>query len=381
MLKSTSRALIFAIFMLAVGMAPSIGALSAPGQASVADPRVSRFGIGFSKEPGRLITEYDLNLIKIAGQFPFGWYSDWDISFAPAQPEGMEYVQLVRVGEGNFRRPSDGELAVAIANNPGMLWLIGNEPECPNQDARTPEEYAEIYHDLYYFIKDRDPTAKVAIGGVVQPSILRLRWLDRVLDEYQSRYGEALPTDIWTIHCQVLPEEPQNPNAGAGIPVGIEDTSGYMNITYQQNADLEVFKQLIRDFRIWMKAKGFQHKELFITEYGVLMPSTILVQDRPDLGDQLVIQFMLGSFDYLLGAVDPEYGCPTDGYRLVQRWLWYSLNEQPFDLSTGRGFNGSLYHHDRPNELTVFGQAFRSYALDLYGRKLYLPLGLKRFAP
>ena len=51
--------------------------------------------------------------------------------------------------------------------------MIGNEPDVRWQDNVTPERYAEIYHDIYTFIKERDPGAQVVIGGVAQSTPLR----------------------------------------------------------------------------------------------------------------------------------------------------------------------------------------------------------------
>ncbi|NLF10944.1 MAG: hypothetical protein GX597_04065, partial [Anaerolineaceae bacterium] len=116
-----------------------------------------------------------------------------------------------------------------------------------------------------------------------------------------------------------------------------------------------------------------------ISEYGVLMPSSILGDGDTNRGDKMVIDFMTGSFDFMLNTVDPEIGYPGDGHRLVQTWLWYSLNEEPYNNDTGQGFNGSLFVYNRPNELTVFGRAFRDYVMGLYGSKTYLPLGMKSF--
>ena len=60
--------------------------------------------------------------------------------------------------------------------------MIGSEPECIWQGDSTPEQYVEVYHELYTFIRGRDPTAQVSVGGVVQPTPLRLKWLHQVLE-------------------------------------------------------------------------------------------------------------------------------------------------------------------------------------------------------
>ncbi len=359
---------------LLIGLPFAGSTLSAPGSAS-SDPRIARFGIGVTEEWGYTITDYNLDLLRIRNVFPFGWYSNWWMNVNPPRPHGMEYAQLIWVRRGYYP-PDARQWERVIRNNPGSLWIIGNEPECPYQANITPTRYAEIYHDAYWFIKRRDPTAKVAIGGVVQPSRLRLKWLDQVLIKYQELYTNTMPVDVWNIHNQILNEELGG--WGAGIPAGLTETVG-ITITIPENASLDLFKKHVRDLRVWMKNHGLRDKPAIISEYGVLLPSEMLVQDNKPAGDQLVIDFMQGTFDFLLNATDPEIGCPSDDYRLIQRWLWYSLNEPPYDPGTGRGFNGSLFVHNQPNTLTIFGGAFRAYARSLYRLKVNLPLVLKLF--
>ena len=109
-----------------------------------------------------LITDFDTASLHIA------WYSDWTATVNPLRPNGIQYVQLVRLSSGQ-PRPTLSELQPIVDANRGSLWMIGNEPECRWQDNVTPENYALFYHDYYTAIKSRDPSARIAIGGVVQP--------------------------------------------------------------------------------------------------------------------------------------------------------------------------------------------------------------------
>src|SRR5690606_13392593 len=95
----------------------------------------------------------------------------------------------------------------------GLTWLIGNEPDVRWQDNTPPEIYAVAYHRAYSAIKEGDPTAQVAIGGVSQITPLRLEYLTRRWDFYRSLYGTAIPVDVWTMHAFVLREE----RAGWGV--------------------------------------------------------------------------------------------------------------------------------------------------------------------
>ena len=88
------------------------------------------------------------------------------------------------------------------------------------QGQRTPEEYAEIYHAYHVLLKGVDPSAQIAIGAIVEPTPLRLQWLDRVLRHYDVRYGGPMPVDIWNIHNLILREH--RDGYGTGIPVGLD---------------------------------------------------------------------------------------------------------------------------------------------------------------
>ena len=93
-----------------------------------------------------------------------------------------------------------------VDSHPGSLWLVGNEPDCIWQDNVLPGDYAHVYHQIYTAIKGRDPTALVSPGGIVQPTPLRLQWLDRVLPEYRDVNGVQMPVDVWNIHNAILRE-------------------------------------------------------------------------------------------------------------------------------------------------------------------------------
>ena len=322
-----------------------------------------RFGADMVREFGR-ITDYDVASLGLA------WYSDWGTSREPLRPGGIEYAQLVGVSGGVLSPPA-AQLAALVDANPGALWLIGNEPECIWQGNSTPEQYAVAYHQAYTLIKSRDPTARVAIGGVVQPTPLRLEWLDRALAHYQSTYGQPMPVDVWNVHNMILQEE--RGSWGCEIPRGLSATSGRL-YTVADNDNLEIFKQHVVDFRVWMRARGQRDKPLIITEYGVLMP--VAYGFTPDR----VSRYMVGTFDYLLTARDPELGCPADGGRLVQRWLWNSLNDQPWDPQTGKGFNGALFDYRYPafpGLLTPVGVRLREYTAALAAGRVCLSGGVE----
>jgi hypothetical protein len=297
-----------------------------------------RIGIGVSyvkREVGRL---QDLRP---------GFYLTWGLS-AVSQPAGVStFTPMVRLFKG---QPA---LALSTYTNyaqqhPGRLWLIGNEPDVIWQDNSTPAEYAAAYHTLYSAIKAADPTSRIAIAGVSQPTPLRLQYLEQILAAYQDQFGEPMPIDVWNIHNFILNEE--RGSWGIGIPPGLAVDRGQLS-SIDQHDDLKIFRQQIVNFRRWMAAHGFRDKELIVSEYGILMPV--------DYGFDYarVRDFMLGSFDFFLTATDNSIGLPADGNRLVQTWCWYSLSDQEYPagnlvdyqtgdiLALGRDFINYLQTH------------------------------------
>ena len=296
-----------------------------------------------------------------------GWYHSWTIEIDPPRPGGIEFVQLIRLrSEGSEYWPPDwGELEAAVEANPGSLWLIGNEPDVETQDNCTPQEYAERYHACYTFIKARDASARVSGPGIVQPTALRLQWLDLALSAYEAAYGERMPVDVWNIHVQILPE--RRDGWGCEIPPGLPDDLGEDH-QISDNASVALFEEKVLAFREWMRDNGEREKPLIISEYGVLMPSGYGYLGGRDinLGDQIVMDFMAGTFSFCLEAADPLLGYQRDGDRLVQRWAWYSVKHRMSDLGITPpyvGFNGSLFEwaRDYPGALTQFGRRFRDY--------------------
>jgi len=330
-------------------------------------PLEPRFGVGFSSgfrgypDVRRYVTNYDWDIMRI------GWYSDWSYSASwgllqPYLPEGMEYVQLIDVSDQRWP-PSWDRVELALSRTPGMIWIIGNEPEDPSH--LTPAQYAERYHAAYTFIKQRDPTAQVAIGGVVQPTVLRRMWLEQMFAEYRGRYGTAVPVDVWNIHMQILTEQRATEWP---IPVGLDwATVRQYGVNYHphDNAGIVAFVNLIAGFRGWLKEKGYQDKPLMISEYGVLYPGSMLNEwGNTAYGQRVLREYMTLTFDYMLQARDREVGYPADDYRLVQRWLWYSLNINPPDMATMAGYNGGLFDWmdpDYPGTLTEAGFHYLQY--------------------
>ena len=278
------------------------------------------------------------------GQLGVGWYLNWRVAVDPPHPGGMAFWQMVRLSENGYSPSADVIRAAALAN-PGSTWLIGNEPDVIWQDNTTPDRYAELYHELHQLLKSADPACRVAIGGVSQPTPLRLAYLDAILSAYQSRYGERMPVDIWNVHNFVLRE--QQDSWGVGIPPGIEAATGVL-YEIEDNDSLEAFRSQIVAFRRWMAEHGQRDRPLVISEYGIPMPADYgFDEDR-------VQAFLYATFDFFLTARDDTIGYPDDDNRLVQWWAWYSLADTIYP--TGNLFDPLT------KKPTPLGVAFAHYA-------------------
>jgi len=108
-----------------------------------------------------------------------------------------------------------------------------NPTGVPGRTMSTPDLYARAYHELYALLKSADPTAQVAVGGIVQATPLRLKYLDMIRQTYRQLYGAELPADLWNIHTFVLREEADS--WGADLPPGIETAIGYSGTWVTEN--------------------------------------------------------------------------------------------------------------------------------------------------
>ncbi|HEX9117510.1 MAG TPA: hypothetical protein VGA61_15680, partial [Anaerolineae bacterium] len=371
-----------------IGASPRAAAPAGPAlDAAAASSALCRLGVGVVR---RNINDYALNVPAALQGLRAGWYETWNTNSNPAQPNGMEMVQTINLHQWKWENnqfvlysatapyavPYSYALGLSVQNlvatvtaAPGSLWLVGNEIErrdwlsssgvSSGQNEILPELYAQAYHDLYQVIKAADPTARVANGSVIAPSPLRLQYLSRVWDEYQRRYGAAMPVDVWNIHVYMGPEV--RGGWGIDIPAGIDDVTAGMwvyagdpNQGDKQvlvNKDFSQVPPLIVAFRTWMRDHGQQNKPLMVTEFGVNMPDWIWPgQFTPE---RVRDEYMIPGLNYLQTATDPGLGYPADENRLVQGVNWYSLDgddgawtandpNYPGQLVFHQYFNGNL---------------------------------------
>lgn len=308
-----------------------------------------------------------------------GWYISYSASSQAASvPPGVAFFPTVRVRQigntddyeysiyANHADTTEEMLKREIRRHPGAEWFIGNEPDritIPNvveQDESEPHVYAKAYHDLYHLIKAEDPTATIIAGSIVQPTPVRIQYLDRVLAAYQQMYGVPMPVDAWATHNFILNEV--RGDWGAEIPPGIDVNEGEVVSVYDL-ANVDTFVRQIQRFRQWLAANGYRNKPVYVSEYGILFPHDPAVYDW-DYSPAVVNEYMDRTFDYMLNTVDPNLGYPADGNRLVQRFSWYSVHDG--------FFNGDL--HDKNGVLTEMGANYVAYTSGIASATDFYPV-------
>lgn len=247
---------------------------------------------------------------------------------------------MVRTGSTGLI-PTPAQLREVVRARPGAVWIIGNEPDNVYQDNLPPEQFAAQYHEAYTVIKQTDPTARVAVGGITLASSLRLAYLDVVLTQYRTQVGAALPADLWTVHHYWLPEFEDG--SWIGVPPGLPEQRGVM-AAIGDHASVDRFIESVRRFRAWMAERGYRDRPLLLTEFGGAVPG---------MEPSELLAFMRGAVGWLEGATDRTTGYAADGNRLVQGWAWFSLRYPPLpvsDLITAEG------------RLTPLGELYRELA-------------------
>ena len=275
----------------------------------------------------------------------FGSYLNWHADLETEGTEAM-YWRMVRVGEEGLANDTWESLTELAQTNPGSFWLVGNEMDVKWQDNVTAEQYAAIYHEVYTHLKAADPTAYVGIGGISQPTPLRMAYLDSILLSYSTSHGTPLPTDFWNVHAFILPEEEDS--WGVDIPPGMSAVRGEQ-YGLDEHDNLAIFAQNIIAFREWMAARGYRERPLVVTEYGILMP--------PDYGfePERVAQFLAGTLDFFTTAADPTLGYPADDNKLVQWWFWYAVYDTADRYPAGNLYNPTT------GQLTQVGEVWARY--------------------
>jgi len=326
-----------------------------------------------------------------------GWYLSFGSSPYSTVPSDIEFVPMIRlkqVKDGDIYLDdytvnptlTDVGLGAKIDAHQGATWIVGNEPDrgptsgSSGQDDMMPDMYARAYHDVYEFIKDRDPSAKVATAGLVEITPGRIQYLDMVSDAYYDAYNMEIPADVWTMHLYAMPEIRQDGSIGdlAAVAVGtnpalgMKESGGNASLCGNVNNDVycfadhdnvDFFERQIRDIRTWMKAHGHQRKPLLITEYSILYgykwDDGSCFQDEfgQCFAPSRVGEYLENTFDLVNGVdemIDTNIGYPQDENRLVQQLMWFSIN------TTLPGNGSNLYSTPALTETTTVGSAFQA---------------------
>lgn len=306
-----------------------------------------RFGVNLNtlgNGAAKDMNNYDVESLNI------GWYINYSAEDT-YNSSTVEHAPMIRVSQPTTDTytyfPSAERIELLASRKPGADWFISNEPDrIQYQDSVHPHIYAEAYHELYFLIKDVDPTAQIFAGSIVQPTEVRLQYLDIILESYEEKYGEAMPVDGWSIHNFILNEascDHYNQNVsicwGADIPPSIDAHDG-MRIGIEQHHDIELFKAQIMRFRNWMNDSGYGGKPVYLSEYGVLLPDWY--QPTVSFSAEAINEFMSESFDYILNTTDERLGDPRDGNRIIQRLSWYSVNDD-YEAGPPYIYNGNLF--------------------------------------
>lgn len=293
-------------------------------------------------------------------------------------------------------------LGALIAKNPGHYWIVGNEVDVDNpvQDNTMPDVYARAYHEAYQYIKNADPTAKVAVAGLSMMTPGRLHYLSIVWDTYRSLYGHDMPVDIWNMHLYILeernPEAPPPQYGNGKIALGTDPAlaklTSFGNPAFcpafgaadtdandprpdvhcmSEHDSVRIFREQVYGMRQWMKAHGQQNKPLIISEYGLLYYKDDKGNLYPDEHNQIfhpqrVANYLRETVKFLEETKSADLGYPADENRLVQQWLWYSIVTDPqWSGGSSNLINWDTYKsfpEGDPGALTIAGQVYQQQA-------------------
>ena len=255
------------------------------------------FGVGVGDAP---LTADQL------GQLGPVWYMDW--SWSKPAVAGHERLYVINCGEVEQHGQ---RIAAAMKASGASWWALGNEPNDPNQDNRTPEEYALLY-SIFEEWAAAAPRCGILPAGIANAD---WQWAERFRQEYFDRFGRYPRVDGWNIHNYIL--EP-----------GLDPY------------DSAEFARRIQAFRRWMASIGDEEKPLFLTEFGVLYGSGCC--GRPVDPPEMIEQFMVETVDWLKRSGE------------VQAWAWFATYT--------RSYNGSLMSPE--GELNELGELYGRLARD-----------------
>jgi hypothetical protein len=281
----------------------------APEATPSAAPSRSRFGVAVNAQ------EKPVSFYADLGDLEISWYQNW--SHVPwwnkeiKRPEyipGVQFVPTVGAWAYLEGKETDASLRDMISKCPdcfpdGTLWIIGNELQIDKFSwlregvalnpprAITPTEYAVKYKKYYDIIKGINFSFKIAVGVTYDKPPYWSEFLRETRLAYESLYGVRMPIDVYTMHA------------------------------YMSDPPLKEVQLLVGNKRARMKEYGDQDKPLYMTETGALTDAA----HNPYFTVDQIKAFMDDVFEYLATETSVEYGAPSDGFHMVQKWAWFAL--------------------------------------------------------
>jgi len=233
------------------------------------------------------------------------------------------------------------------------VWEIANEPDL--QPYIIPEDYAVWFHLFSKKIRQRDPTAKIMIGGLISsviPNVYlylrtdvichngiddtfchsteRFNWITRFREAYKQYYGDYPKIDIWSIH-------PYNPR------IVLNESDGSLNFQSMVND----VKQYINEFRDFIeqlpetKNISEKNKPLYFTEYGSLSWEGDIKRNLQHCG--LSITDQTDEWREMVKFINPLHDwLNTDSLAIAQKWYWFTFEQNYTYTPSGRNYIGTM---------------------------------------
>jgi len=269
------------------------------GAVASSAPRV----LGLPWPPSGVVVVGDTSAEQLGALGPV-WY--YDYGFSTEGKAGHQRVYLVPL------RYDEAQMVRTARKVPGTWWMVGNEPNDPNQDNLSPNTYAAVYRRVESALAEAGAEVHLMPGGLANAD---WEWADAFRESYRAQFGDYPEVDAWNIHNYVL--EPD-----------------------RDQLDVGEFQHRIIGFRAWMAAIGEGHKPLFLTELGALYGTGR--HGRPPEDPKRIVAY--------IGQVVP-WLARTDH---VQCWSWFATD-------TNGQFNGDLYFD---GELSIYGRAYSEASAD-----------------
>lgn len=291
----------------------------------------SKKGVGGGPWDDRGIARDQMNTIGAS------WYYNWQYwNYYNYYQTGVELVPMIRYrynssyvlfDRNTQKLTSFGESTVQTtvsANRlgTGLYWLVGNEPDHPNEDnLLNKADQARVYRNISQEIKRYDPQAKIIVGGWASPNG-NWRQLDVFKKEWKNSAGQSsLCQEIAGFHFHHYPDD---------------NSKKYLN-------NFNAFYKYIHDFASYLKWEICPDKEMevWLTETGDMFTYNYELNDLKQFANWLIPKLEEdSSFD---------------------RYAWYKLAGECDNLNFTRSEN-RIYCHQRGTTpvLTDLGNTYRS---------------------